>query len=131
MPGAARARPPRDGSPPAVEAEDDREAEEVVGEHLARLDWTRVSLRGCLVHLADVAELVLDRARVIDSTLQRAGHHAPASPRTPPGAPSRCTAAGSAPGTWRAAVLDAVTVAGAQLGYVNLRDATLTDVALQ
>ena len=35
-------------------------------------------------------------------------------------------------GAWDLAgsVLDGVTVGGAQLGYVNLRDATLTDVAL-
>ncbi len=58
-----------------VEVEDIREAEEIVGEHLARLDWTRVSLRACRVHLVDVAELVLDRARLIDSPAQRVGHH--------------------------------------------------------
>ena len=77
----------------------------------------------------DVAELVLDRARLIDSRL------------TEPditqvvGADStwRSVAVdGGRIGAWDLAggVLDAVTVAGAQLGYVNLRDATLTDVAM-
>jgi uncharacterized protein YjbI with pentapeptide repeats len=112
-----------------VEVEDIREAEEIVGEHLARLDWTRVGLRTCRVHLVDVAELVLDRARLIDCQLHE----------------SDVTAVSGADSTWRgvavdggrigawelaSGVLDGVTVAGAQLGYVNLRDATLTDVAL-
>ena len=112
-----------------VEVEDIREAEEIVGEHLARLDWTRVSLRACRVHLVDVAELVLDRARLIDTQLSE----------------SDITAVSGADSTWRSVAvqggrigawdlagggLDGVTVAGAQLGYVNLRDATLTDVAL-
>ena len=54
-----------------VEVEDIREDEELVGEHLARVDWTRVSLRSCRVHLVEVAELVLDRARLIDSQLSQ------------------------------------------------------------
>ena len=113
-----------------VEAEDTREVEEIAGERLARLDWARVTLRGCLVRLADVAELVLDRARLIDSRL------------TEPDV----THLRGADSMWRSlevvggrigavelpgAVWDAVSVAGAQLGYVNLRDSTLTDVALR
>ena len=112
-----------------VEVEDIRETEEIVGEHHARLDWTRVSLRACRVHLVDVAELVVERARLIDSQLRE----------------SDITQVSGADSTWRGVVvdggrigawelaggvLDGVTVAGAQLGYVNLRDATLTDVAL-
>jgi uncharacterized protein YjbI with pentapeptide repeats len=99
-----------------VEAEDVREAEEIVGEHLARLDWSRASLRAC-------------RARLIDSRLNEPD----------------ITQVIGADSTWRSvavdggriaawdlagAVLDGVTVAGAQLGYVNLRDATLTDVVM-
>lgn len=112
-----------------VEAEDVREAETIVGEHLARLDWSGVSLRACHVQLTDVAELVLDRARLIDSRL-----HEPDIMQVS-GADStwRSVAVdGGRIGAWDLAgsVLDGVTVGGAQLGYVNLRDATLTDVAL-
>ncbi len=88
-----------------------------------------MSLRACHVHLTDVAELVLDRARLIDSRL------------TEPditqvvGADSTWRSVevdGGRIGAWDLAggVLDAVTVAGVQLGYVNLRDATLTDVVM-
>jgi uncharacterized protein YjbI with pentapeptide repeats len=112
-----------------VEAEDVREAEEIVGEHLAHLGWTRVSLRECHVHLTDVAEVVLDQARLIDSRLTEPDITQVA------GADStwRSVAVdGGRIGAWDLAggVLDAVTVAGAQLGYVNLRDATLTDVVM-
>ncbi len=126
LPGVKQA-PTHDASD--VEAEDVREAEEIVGEHLARLDWSRVSLRGCHVHLTDVAELVLDRARLIDSRLNE-----PDITQVV-GADSTWRSValdGGRIGAWDLAggVLDAVTVSGAQLGYVNLRDATLTDVLL-
>jgi len=126
LPGVKEA-PTHDAS--GVEAEDVRESEEIVGEHLARVDWSRVSLRGCNVHLTDVAELVLDRARLIDSRLNEPDIMQVV------GADStwRSIAVdGGRIGAWDLAggVLDAVTVSGAQLGYVNLRDATLTDVLL-
>ena len=112
-----------------VEVEDIREDEELVGEHLARVDWSRVNLRACHVQLTDVAEWVLDRARLIDSRL-----HEPDILQVS-GADSmwRSVAVdGGRIGAWDLAggVLDAVTVADVQLGYVNLRDATLTDVGL-
>ena len=113
-----------------VEVEDDREGEEIVGEHHRRLDWTRVGLRGCGVRLVDVAELVLDRARLIDTQVSE---------------PDITDLSGS-DSTWRSvtvqggrigawdlagAVVDTLIVADAQLGYVNLRDATLTDVVMR
>jgi uncharacterized protein YjbI with pentapeptide repeats len=94
------------------------------------LDWTRVSLRECCVRLVDVAELVANQARLIDSHLSEPD----------------ITDLGSSDSTWRSVtveggrigawdlsggVVDGLTVAGAQLGYVNLRDATLTDVAVR
>jgi uncharacterized protein YjbI with pentapeptide repeats len=94
------------------------------------LDWSGVSLRGCCVRLVDVAELVVDRARLIDSRLSEPD----------------ITDLRGADSTWRSvameggrigawdlsgAVLDAITVTGIQLGYVNLRDSTLTDVAVR
>ena len=126
LPGVEEA-PTHDASD--VEAEDVREAEEIVGEHLARVDWNRVSLRACHVHLTDVAELVLDRARLIDSRLNE-----PDITQVL-GADSTWRSAavvGGRIGAWDLAggVLDAVTVSGAQLGYVNLRDSTLTDVVM-
>lgn len=113
-----------------VTVEDVREAEEIVGAQLHRLDWTRVSLRGCCVRLTEVAELVVVRARLIDSHLCE---------------PDITDLSGS-DSTWRSVaveggrigawdlsggIVDAMAVSGAQLGYVNLRDATLTDVALR
>ncbi len=110
--------------------EDECESVQVSGRHLARLDWTRVTLRGCLVELADVAELTAERARVIDSTLRepdvthlRAGDSTWRSVEVQRGR----IGAWDLPGS----VLDSMLVVGAQLGYVNLRDATMNDVALQ
>lgn len=114
----------------AVEVEDIRDGQEIGGQHLAHVDWTRVTLRGCRIHMADVMELVLERARLIDTRL--------AEPDV-----MHLTGTDS---TWRSVhvdggriaawdmsggVLDAVDVAGAQLGYVNLRDATLADVSMR
>ncbi len=113
-----------------VGVEDVRDGEEVVGEHLTRLDWTRVSLRACLVRLADVGALVLDRARVIDSQL----HEPDITNLSAADSTWRSVAVhGGRIGAWDLAggVLDAVTVADAQLGYVNLRNADLTDVVLR
>lgn len=113
-----------------VEVEDDRDGQEVVGEHLTRLDWTRVSLRACVIRLADVGALVLDRARVIDSQL----HELDITNLSAADSTWRSVAVhGGRIGAWDLAggVLDAVTVADAQLGYVNLRNAALTDVALR
>ena len=113
-----------------VEVEDVREAEEVVGGHLPRLDWTRVSLRRCCVRVVDVAELVADRARLIDSLLSEPDITDLSSSDS---TWRSVTVEGGRIGAWdlAGAVVDALTVAGAQLGYVNLRDATLTDVALR
>jgi uncharacterized protein YjbI with pentapeptide repeats len=113
-----------------VEVEDDREAEEIVGQHHGRLDWTRVGLRGCCLRLVDVAELVLDRARLIDS------HVCEPDITDLSGSDSTwrsVTVQGGRIGAWdlAGAVVDALTVADAQLGYVNLRDATLTDLVLR
>ncbi|HYN55946.1 MAG TPA: hypothetical protein VES03_01995 [Motilibacterales bacterium] len=113
-----------------VEVEDVREAEEIVGSHLPRLDWTRVSLRECCVRLVDVADLVADRARLIDSHLSEPDiTHLSSSDSTW----RSVTVEGGRIGAWDLAggVVDGITVAGAQLGYVNMRDATLTDVALR
>lgn len=113
-----------------VGVEDDREGVDVLGRHLPRVDWTRIRLRGCLIRLVDVAEVVLDQARLIDSTLNE---------------PDVLTLS-SADSTWRSVVVeggrigawdlaggvwDTVRVVGAQLGYVSLRDASLTDVELR
>jgi uncharacterized protein YjbI with pentapeptide repeats len=136
----ARGRPAPGSRPPRgpletvaasdVGVDDSREAEEIVGEHLARVDWSRVSLRGCQVHLVDVAELVADRARLINSRLREPDI---AQVSAPDSTWRAVVVGGGRLGAWdlAGAVLDAVTVADAQLGYVNLRDATLTDVVLR
>ena len=113
-----------------VGVEDVREAEEIVGGHLPRLDWTRVSLHGCCVRLVDVAELVLHRARLIDSDFSEPD----ITDLSGPDSTWRSViVAGGRIGAWDLAggVVDAITVAGVQLGYVNLRDATLTDVTVR
>jgi len=112
-----------------VEAEDVREAEEIIGGQVPRLDWTRVTLRGCLVHLDDVAELVLERARLIDSRLTEPDvthlRGADCTWRSVEVLGGRIGAADLDGGVW-----DSVSVVGTRIGYVNLRDATLTHVDL-
>jgi uncharacterized protein YjbI with pentapeptide repeats len=113
-----------------VEVEDVREAEEIVGRGHSRLDWTRVTMRGCRVRLLDVADLCMDRARLIDTQLSEPDVTVL---RGPESTWRTVEVGGGRIGAWDLAggVLDAVSVVGAQLGYVNLRDATLNDVALR
>ena len=112
-----------------VEVEDLREAEDIVGGQLPRVDWTGVTLRGCRVHLVDVAELVLEGSRLIDSHLTDADithlRCADSTWRSVEVLGGRIGAADLDGGVW-----DSVSVVGTQIGYVNLRDATLTDVDL-
>ncbi len=112
-----------------VEREDTREGEEIVGGGLTRLDWTRVTLRGCLVRLVDVTDLELGRARLVDSRLAEPDVvHLDATDsmwRSVEVTRGRLGAWDMAGGFW-----DSVSVVGARIGYANMRDATLTDVHL-
>lgn len=108
---------------------DDAEAEVLTTVDVAHLDWQGATLRECALALTGVAELVLDRCRLVECRL----------------AEPDVTSVRGRDGTWRAVEVvggrvpaldlagctwDGVAVSGSRLGYVNLRDATLIDVVL-
>lgn len=112
-----------------VAAGDDREAVHVQGAGPERLDWTRVTLRECVVGPVQAAELLLDRGRLLETRIDEpdiTGVQARDSTwRSVEVQGGRLAALDLAGCTW-----DGVAASGTRLGYVNLRDARLTDVAL-